>query len=163
MRDLILALWDYATWANDRVLTQAARCTDAQLRQRFTAGALPILDSFIHLVSAERRWLARWRGVPLPLPLTAADLPELAAVRRTWEALYSERRVYLAGLDDAALGAAIRWVDDGETRALLRWQGILQTANHGTQHRSEIAAMLTDCGHSPGDLDFGLWCRQAAR
>jgi uncharacterized damage-inducible protein DinB len=42
---------------------------------------------------------------------------------------------------------------------LARWQGILQCANHGTQHRSEIAAMLTEAGHSPGDLDYSLFCR----
>ena len=101
--------------------------------------------------------------MPLPAGLTPADLPTIAAVRHAGQDLAVARRSYIAGLDDAALAAPIRWQDGSETRTLLRWQGLVQAANHGTQHRSEIAAMLTDFGHSPGDLDFGLWCRAAGR
>jgi uncharacterized damage-inducible protein DinB len=162
-RTMLFELYEYAAWANGRLLDRAERLTGEELRRRFTQGALPVLDSFVHLASADRRWLARWRQEPLPPGLTVADVPSIAAARRVFGEIAAARRQYLAELDDAALGAPISWQDGAETRTLARWQGIVQSANHGTQHRSEIAAMLTDCGHSPGDLDFGLWCRHAQR
>jgi uncharacterized damage-inducible protein DinB len=162
-RTILAELYEYAAWANTRLLELAERLPDADLRRRFTQGALPVLDNFVHLMSADRRWLARWKQEPLPPGLTIADVPSIAAARRAYTELAAARRDYIAALDDASLGAPISWQDGAETRTLARWQGIMQCANHGTQHRSEIAAMLTDCGHSPGDLDFGIWCRHAGR
>jgi uncharacterized damage-inducible protein DinB len=40
------------------------------------------------------------------------------------------------------------------------WQAMLHVLNHGTQHRSEAAAMLTEFNHSPGDIDFMVFLRE---
>jgi uncharacterized damage-inducible protein DinB len=37
------------------------------------------------------------------------------------------------------------------------WQTIFHVINHGTQHRSEAATILTGYGRSPGELDFDLF------
>jgi uncharacterized damage-inducible protein DinB len=37
------------------------------------------------------------------------------------------------------------------------WQAMAHLVNHGTQHKTEAAAMLTDFGQSPGDIDMILY------
>jgi uncharacterized damage-inducible protein DinB len=131
-------------------------------RRPLTRGADPILPTFGHIVSADIRWLARWRGEPPPA-VAMGDFPSLDEVRRAWEHLYRARRSYIGSLDDAMLRERITWPHRERPIPIPRWQAMVHCANHGTQHRSEIAAMLTDLGHSPGDLDMVLYCVEQAQ
>jgi uncharacterized damage-inducible protein DinB len=157
MKEMLTALYEYGIWANARLLASAASLGDAQLAQKLTKGADPILLTFAHLLGADLRWFARWRGDPTPA-FVPTDARTLEDVRGRWDALNPVRRGYIASLDQAALREPILWVRDQGSVEIPRWQAMLQCANHGTQHRSEIAAMLTDLGHSPGNLDFVLYC-----
>jgi uncharacterized damage-inducible protein DinB len=156
--EILASLYEYGAWANDRLLAQAARLDEPDRRRQLSQGYASIHDTLVHLVSADRRWLARWKNEAVPPMLTPADLPTLDAIRAEWAPLVTTRRAYLAGLSERELGETVRWVMNTETRTLPRWQAILQCANHGTQHRAEIAAMLSDCGQSPGDLDYSRFC-----
>jgi uncharacterized damage-inducible protein DinB len=43
------------------------------------------------------------------------------------------------------------------------WQLLLHVVNHGTQHRSEAAVLLTAAGLSPGDFDMVDFAEQRTK
>jgi uncharacterized damage-inducible protein DinB len=70
-------------------------------------------------------------------------------------------RAYLATLQDEDMTNLVRYtIPSGEQRERVLWHCLVHVVNHGTQHRSEAAAMLTEYGQSPGDLDFTLFLSQ---
>lgn len=158
----LLALFDYDAWATRHIFSTAAQITAEEFvaPTRFPGGSLR--GCLRHMVSAERAWLAWWQGQPPPPPLTDDDFPDVASLEARWREEAAAVRAYLATLPDADL-------DEVRTRPMPRlgfaiagplWQFIVQVTNHGTQHRSDAAQMLTDLGHSPGDLDLVVSMRR---
>ena len=69
-------------------------------------------------------------------------------------------RAYLAGLTDDDLTGTIQYTrTEGVNSRHRYWQILLHVINHGTQSRSEAAVLLTQFGHSPGDLDYMIFLR----
>ena len=67
-------------------------------------------------------------------------------------------RAYLASLCDEDMESHLRYTTDtGIERDRILWHCLVHVANHGTQHRSEAAALLTEYGQSPGELDFTVF------
>jgi uncharacterized damage-inducible protein DinB len=153
----VRTLFAYNRWSNARVLDAAARLTDEQFRApgRLAHGGLR--GTLVHTLFAEWVWRMRWQGTPPhhAFRFGAVEFPSLPALRERWleeEALLMEM---VEGLTDDRLRAAIEYTstEGGRHRRIL-WETMAHLVNHGTQHRSEVAAILTELGHSPGDIDL---------
>jgi uncharacterized damage-inducible protein DinB len=151
----IRLLYNYNAWANRRILDMASQLSPDQLLSRVGAGFDSIHDILVHTMAAQWIWLSRWQGVSPTSLFNPAEFPDLAAIRSRWETLETETQAFVAGLSEASLDETIAYRNTrGRPFAYRLWQMMAHQVNHATQHRSEVAAILTHLGHSPGDLDL---------
>lgn len=163
MNEQIISLYEYGTWVNARLLDAAAGVTPEQFTKKILPGFGSLHLTLAHLLGAEVLWFARWQGQSPKTVLAAEDLPEVKAIRERWAKLVEERRLNLAGLDEAALAETVHWTNmRGQPFSLPRWQVILHCANHSTHHRSEAAAILSELGHEPESTDLLEYYLEAA-
>ena len=153
--EYIRTLYQYSAWANRRILDTAAGLALGQLTEGAGASYGSVRDTLVHTMSAQWIWLQRWKSVSPRAGLRAADFPDLDAIRTHWAALERETRDFVDGLGEAQLARVISYTNTrGEEWAYPLWQMLIHQVNHATQHRSEAAMLLTQMGHSPGDLDL---------
>jgi len=154
------SLYQYNHWATERLLDVATGLTAEQFLAPGAAGQRSVRDSLVHLFGAQKGWLSWWDGSLAPAEAQArrrapAEFPNLAAVRVLWVEVERQTQAFVSGLSDADLQRDFSQVlPSGGTWHMALWQMMLHVANHGTQHRGEIAVVLTGYGCSPGDLDF---------
>ena len=108
----------------------------------------------VHIIDSELGWqealrAERFGAVP---DLDPEAFPDVATVARVWHDDQATMRSWLATVDDAALSAPAF-----NGRPL--WVCLVHVVDHGTQHGSEAAALLTHWGQSPGDLDLTQYLR----
>jgi uncharacterized damage-inducible protein DinB len=153
-------LFAYHAWATTRMLDTAAGLDPPALEVAPLAGLGSLRQILVHALSAEWIWRSRLEGGSPRAHLDPASLPTLAAIRARWAEETTALRACIAGLDAAALAAELPYQTIGGTpQRTPHWQILVHLANHGTQHRSEAAALLTALGHSPGDLDMIVFFR----
>jgi uncharacterized damage-inducible protein DinB len=153
--DLVHTLYRYSDWANARVLEAAARLGPRELSEPGGASYDSVHGTLVHTMSAQWIWLTRWTGTSPGAMLDAGQFPDLDAIRTRWDQIEADTRRFLAALTEHDLTRMVAYRNTrGERWAYPLWQQMVHQVNHATQHRSEIALMLTRFGHSPGDLDL---------
>ena len=162
LAEQILRLYEYNRWANHLILEKAGQLTLEQLSapSRFPRGSM--LETLFHAFYAEWVWRKRIQGQS-PLPndemIHVEDYATLGHLKSAWQSEEQAMVSYLSGLEGNALEANIHYSNSrGEFDERLS-DILMHVVLHGMQHRSELAQMLTELGHSPGDVDYIIYRR----
>lgn len=150
-RELLQSFYEYGA-TNERLFQLAEKLDATTFRRTIPGAGRSIYQLFIHMINTERGWLAGWKRQNEAPSLTEQDLPDLAAIRGAWARAVEDRNTFLASVSEEWLHEPMFHTESG--KPVPYWKLILHVANHGTQHRAEIAAALTEIGFSPGDVDM---------
>jgi uncharacterized damage-inducible protein DinB len=152
----LLAFVRYHAWANDKILTTTADLSDEELRKPDVLDLGSAFQTLRHLVDVDWSWRQFCLGNDVgdtyvwDHGFVLDDLPEIHAFCLEED---TRLRSFVESLDVAALNEP--WGTHPDFMRP-RWVVVAHIVSHGTQHRSEVARYLTECGHSPGDLDSML-------
>jgi len=144
--DDVRYLFDYDRWATTRVLDALDRVSDEVWARTNEIGEMGLGGILVHQLGATQRWrhaIEQTGEQPAPEeePLLSVD-----DLRTRWT---NEWDAY-----DAFLSAISQGLLDDVHEGVAVWRMLAHVVNHGTQHRSEAAALLTQIGHSPGEIDM---------
>ena len=158
----IQLIYDYNYWANKKILAASAKVTQEQFLAPASFPYGGLRGTLLHILDAEWGWRMFLQNNDWSASdLDQADFPILSAFQERWVKEEQEMRAYLASLRDEDMNIHRHYkTNNGEPRDRILWHCLLHVVNHGTQHRSEAAALLTDHGCSPGDVDFTVFLNE---
>ena len=154
----IIILYQYNHWAAEKILNAAAKITQAQY---LTPASFPhggLRGTLVHALFAAWIWRERWEGTSPTERFKPEDFPTFESLRTRWLDEEKALMSFIESLSDEKLQATFHYKNtQGQPFERILWQAMAHVVNHGTQHLTEAAAILTDLGHSPGDIDMILF------
>lgn len=158
-------LFDYHYWANGRILRKAEAVSQAQFTTEAPVPHGSLRGTLLHALASEVVWRLRMQEGISPTSIPTFDrLVAAVDVRESWQAHEAQMRAYLTRLTDADLARTFGFRrTTGEELELVLGHTLIHVVNHGTQHRAEVAMLLTQYGQSPGDLDLSLYLRSLTK
>ena len=154
--DDIRFLFAYDRWATRRILAACAGLGGNSWAAPNAIGERGLGGILVHQLGAHQRWRHGLSDSPASPSPEKGSLPSIEDLTASWEQEWRDLDAWLDRVDDAFVART------DEARVPF-WQMLAHVVNHGTQHRAEAAALLTDAGHSPGDLDMIDFAEELAR
>ena len=154
-------MYEYNYWASGRILAAAAKVAQEQF---LAPGDYPfggLRGTLVHIIDAEYGWRGLFEENKFGEEIKPEEFSDVASIAERFSIEEQAMRAYLNGLTDEDVEGHVKYTaDNGEPRDRILWHCLYHVVNHGSQHRSEAAAILTSFNTSPGDLDFTVFLNE---
>lgn len=159
----IKMLLAFNAWASNRVFEATAPLSAEQYMNDMKSSLGGIHGTLVHMVGAEKIWLARWQGRTEPF-LTAADAPSRTALIEVWERTGLETARFLGTLTDKSLQqTVVVKTMKGEAHEYLLWQTFQHLVDHSTYHRGQVITLMRQLGVTPPSTGLLQFYRETHR
>ena len=153
-------LMEYNYWANGLILKHVEKLTEDQFLEQIPFLKTNLRDILSHTLFAEWSWLKRFEGIEMTREerrefFLSEKYTTLHQLVDDWLDVELRLRAFLGEMDEEQIGSLFRiTIHDGRVFEYRYVDIFTQLAFHGMQHRAECAAILTEMGHSPGNIDY---------
>ena len=157
----ILVLYTYNAWSNAKILDAASYITQEQFLTPVPFPHGSLRGTLVHALFAEWVWRQRWEGIPQNPIWKAEEFPTFESLRFRWAKEEIHLMEFVKNLSGERLYTKFKYIStEGFAHERALWESMAHLVNHGTQHKTEAAAILTDMGHSPGDIDLIVYLNE---
>jgi len=146
---VLTALFAHNTWANLKLLDFCERLSDAQLDSAAIGGFGSIRDTLLHIVGAEVSYVNRTNG---RLPAQGFDRDVFPGFATLKDAARWAGDELLQIAISARKGTLVRQYAPRDPAEYPLASLIVQSINHSTEHRTQIATIITQLGQEPPDM-----------
>ncbi|TAK20718.1 MAG: DUF664 domain-containing protein [Chloroflexota bacterium] len=153
MASILAKCFEHNLWANLRVCDACAGLTEAQLDATVLGTADSIRRTLMHIAGAEQRYVERLSG-RAPTIYERDGWVGTAALRVAFDES-GKALIDLAGRADP--DEVLRGERQGTAYAIPVAVLYVQAINHATEHRSQVATILTQQGVEPPDFSGWAW------
>jgi uncharacterized damage-inducible protein DinB len=151
---VLAALFHHNAWANRKLLEFCKDLTDEQLDATAIGGYGSVRATLTHTIGAEVSYVHRVNGWLPPTPMQRGQFPGFDVLKQVARWTSDE-------LLQLALGARAQTVvREEEGRQAVEYplaDLMVQAITHSTEHRTQVATILTQLGLEPPDMSTWMY------
>lgn len=167
-KGMVVDLFRHNTWANVKLLTACEGLSDEQLEANIPGTFGTIRDTLLHIVGAEVSYVRRVTGrtgkLPSERPKEGGEYPSFDVLKH--DAQWCGEELLQLALN-VGPGDIVREEEEEQGKKFqvqYKLTALLtQAINHSTEHRAQIATILTQQGVEPPDMSGWAYMQETGQ